>query len=152
MKAIKKELKLIIYPSWIMICILLFSAYFISDCSDKNKNLKDTVSKKIVPDSLDWSVRMADSEIYRCKDSLEFGGGDPKAKWNYQTGLFLKALVDLGKKTNDPKYKAYVKKVIDSFIEADGSIAHMPTKLIEYYCFECGKKWRSDLGTLKDVV
>ena len=38
------------------------------------------------------------------------------------------------------------------FIEADGSIAHMPTKLIEYYCFECGKKWRSDLGTLKDVV
>ncbi|UCD39353.1 MAG: glycoside hydrolase family 88 protein [Fidelibacterota bacterium] len=65
---------------------------------------------------------MADSEMGRRGDSLEYGKSDPKAKWNYQTGLFLKALLAVWEETGQQKYYDYVKQVIDSYVEADGTI------------------------------
>lgn len=38
------------------------------------------------------------------------------------------------------------------FIEPDGAIAHMPTALIEYKCFNCGKIWRKDSGIKPDEI
>jgi unsaturated rhamnogalacturonyl hydrolase len=71
---------------------------------------------------LQMSVKMADSQMERLGTSLMIGGSDPKAKWNYTTGLFLKSLLDLWKVTGEQKYLDYVKFVIDSFIQPDGSI------------------------------
>jgi len=65
---------------------------------------------------------MADSEMVRRRDLLEYGKGDPEAKWNYQTGLFLKAMLAVWKKTKQQKYYDYVKQVIDSYINTDGTI------------------------------
>jgi unsaturated rhamnogalacturonyl hydrolase len=65
---------------------------------------------------------MADSEIHRRGNALKYGGSDPKAKWNYQTGLFLKSLLHLWQDTDDLKYYSYIKEVIDSYVDKNGSI------------------------------
>ncbi len=69
-----------------------------------------------------WSIKMADSEIARLGTSLMIGGSDPKAKWQYTTGLFLKSLLDLYEVNGDSRYLDYVKKVIDSFVDENGDI------------------------------
>ena len=47
----------------------------------------------LIPSNTTMAVIMADSEMHRLGDSLSFGY--PEAKWNYQIGLFLKALLDV---------------------------------------------------------
>lgn len=69
-----------------------------------------------------WAIRMADSEMARRGDSLNYGGPNPKAKWEYTTGLFLKSLLDLWQATGDKKYLDYVSSVIDSYLETNGAI------------------------------
>lgn len=54
-------------------------------------------------------------------DSLSFGK-DSKAKWAYETGVFLKGLEAVWLRTGETKYYDYLKGVIDSYIEPDGSI------------------------------
>ncbi len=77
----------------------------------------------IVADSLPWSVRMAESEIYRQGDSLVYSPAYPKGNWNYQTGLFLKSLLELGQTHGSTtRYYDYVKRVVDSYVQEDGSI------------------------------
>ena len=95
----------------------------LSGCNTEknNQGQKENV-QVIVPDDLSWSVRMADSEIYRRGTSLQIGGSDPEAKWNYQTGLFLKSILDLWQVTQNEKYLDYVKLVINSFIDDQGQI------------------------------
>lgn len=91
-------------------------------CTDRSSNGNTASAEILVPDTLLWSVRMAESEIYRRGDSLEYGKSDPKAKWNYQTGLFLKALLDLWHQTHIQKYYDYSQRVVDSYVEDDGTI------------------------------
>ncbi len=74
-------------------------------------------------DYLQWSVRMVDSEIARHEDSLMYGGSNQNAKWTYTTGLFLKAVLDLGEATGESGYELYAKKVIDSFVSETGEIS-----------------------------
>ncbi|MEJ2543805.1 MAG: glycoside hydrolase family 88 protein [Calditrichaceae bacterium] len=79
-------------------------------------------NNKIIHDSLSWAEKIADSEMNRRKNSLEFGKNNKRAKWNYETGLFLKALLDLYKSTGHDKYFNYSKHIIDSYVAEDGSI------------------------------
>ncbi|MEJ2634917.1 MAG: glycoside hydrolase family 88 protein [Calditrichia bacterium] len=65
---------------------------------------------------------MADSEMERLGTSLVYAGPDSGVKWQYTTGLFLESLLDLWQVTGNSKYLEYVTKVIDSFIEENGSI------------------------------
>ena len=74
---------------------------------------------KVTP--LEWSVRIANSEIARLGDSLNWRPGG-KARWNYATGLLALALIKLAEPTNDPKYEAFAQDAIDSFITPDGKI------------------------------
>ncbi|MBN1406616.1 MAG: glycoside hydrolase family 88 protein, partial [Calditrichaceae bacterium] len=76
----------------------------------------------IVSDTLSWFERMADSEIYRRGESLDYGKTDPNAKWNYQTGLFLKALMELSEYKGNTKYFTYAQRVIDSYLDDNGNI------------------------------
>ncbi|GAB4374916.1 MAG: glycoside hydrolase family 88 protein [Calditrichia bacterium] len=69
-----------------------------------------------------WSRRMADSEMKLRGASLMYGESNPKAKWRYTTGLFLKSLLDLWQETHDSTYFQYVKKTIDSFVDESGHI------------------------------
>ena len=61
-----------------------------------------------------WSVRMADAVMKR----------NPLAhqEWDYTAGVILLAIDRVGLQTRDPRYAAYVKRNIDTFVQADGSI------------------------------
>jgi unsaturated rhamnogalacturonyl hydrolase len=73
--------------------------------------------------------RMAASEMQRRGESLVYGK-NPKARWVYETGVFLEGIERLGLSTGNRKYLDYVKNVVDSFVGNDGGIQSY--KLDEY--------------------
>jgi unsaturated rhamnogalacturonyl hydrolase len=68
-----------------------------------------------------WSVRMAESEMQRRGDSFLFHDGT-KTSWVYETAVFLKGLEQVWRQTGDEKYFAYIKKIVDSYVEPDGNV------------------------------
>jgi unsaturated rhamnogalacturonyl hydrolase len=70
---------------------------------------------------LQWSVRMADSEMARRDDSLVWKEGG-KAKWDYTVGLFTLSLLKLHERVNDPRYVTFAEAAIGSFIATNGEI------------------------------
>jgi unsaturated rhamnogalacturonyl hydrolase len=70
---------------------------------------------------LEWSVRLANSEMARRGDSLVWQEGG-KAKWDYTVGLFTLSLLNLDAQARDPRYIKFAEKVMDSFITTNGDI------------------------------
>ena len=70
---------------------------------------------------LQWSVRLADSEIARRGDSLVWKQGGT-AKWDYTAGLFTLSLLKLDEQVPDPGYVKFAENTIGSFIAPDGNI------------------------------
>jgi unsaturated rhamnogalacturonyl hydrolase len=70
---------------------------------------------------LQWSQRLADSEMARRGDSLEWQPGG-KAKWDYTTGLFTFALLKLNEHVNEPRCLEFTEDTMNSFITPDGGI------------------------------
>ena len=70
---------------------------------------------------LEWSQRLADSEMSRVGDRLEWKSGG-KAKWDYTTGLFTFALLKLNEQADDPRDAKFAQDTIGSFITPDGGI------------------------------
>lgn len=70
---------------------------------------------------LEWSVRLAESEMSRRGDSL---ASKPRgrAKWDYTSGLFALSLLKLNEKVSVPGGVDFAKQAIGSFISADGKI------------------------------
>lgn len=68
-----------------------------------------------------WSVRMAESEMQRRGDSFLFNDST-KSSWVYETGFFLKGVEQVWRETGNDKYFAYIKKIVDSYVEPDGKI------------------------------
>lgn len=108
------------FPMIIIICSVILLN--LQNCSDNKRDLKTSNHQIIIPDSMSWAEKMAESELDRRKNSLEFGKNNRRARWNYQTGLFLKSLLDLYQATGNKKYFEYTKIVVDSYLEEDGSI------------------------------
>ena len=61
---------------------------------------------------LEWSVRMADSEIPRLG----------RARWDYTVGLFMLSLLKLNEHVANPAYVECVKTTVGSLINPDGQI------------------------------
>jgi unsaturated rhamnogalacturonyl hydrolase len=70
---------------------------------------------------LEWSVRLANSEMARRGDSLVWQEGG-KAKWDYTVGLFTLSLLKLDAQTHDPRYVKFAETVMGSFITTNGDI------------------------------
>ncbi len=68
-----------------------------------------------------YSQRMADSFLSRCPDSIAVKENKPAA-WDYEQGLMLKALEKVWYRTGDGRYFDYIRKDMDRFVQADGSI------------------------------
>ena len=72
------------------------------------------------------STRLAESEMARRGDSLSHGGWDAltsrPSSWNYTTGLLMQAMDDLSAAVGDPRFAAYARRTIESFLTADGAI------------------------------
>ena len=76
--------------------------------------------------ALEWSRRLADSEMARNGDDLSYGGFDHvsnrDAAWRYTTGLLAQALDDLYLAGQGDDYADWARKTIDSYITDDGQI------------------------------
>jgi len=70
---------------------------------------------------LQWSVRLADSEMARRGDTLIWKEGG-KAKWDYTAGLFTLSLLKLDAQTHNPDYVTFAENAIGSFLTPDGGI------------------------------
>ena len=70
---------------------------------------------------LQWSLRLADSEMARRGDRLAWKQGG-SAKWDYSVGLFTLSLLKLNGVAEDPRYVRFAETTIGSFIMPDGQI------------------------------
>ena len=68
-----------------------------------------------------YSVQMAESLMHTHQDSIQVKLGKP-ANWDYEQGVFLKALEWVYQRTGDAKYFTYIQKNINSFISPSGDI------------------------------
>nr|WP_301003652.1 glycoside hydrolase family 88 protein [Arsukibacterium sp.] len=76
--------------------------------------------------ALNWSERLAQSEMTRQTPFYAYGGWDYErkrpSKWEYTTGLQLQAYDELLQLRPNPAWQQVLSEVIDSFITADGDI------------------------------
>jgi unsaturated rhamnogalacturonyl hydrolase len=70
---------------------------------------------------LEWSVRLADSEMALRGDAPAWKPGG-RAKWDYSVGVFTLSLLKLDTLTNNPRYVTYTTNAIGSFIVDSGEI------------------------------
>jgi unsaturated rhamnogalacturonyl hydrolase len=70
---------------------------------------------------LEWSARMADSEMARRGDRLAWNDGGT-TKWDYAAGLFTLSLLKLEEAKPDARYLPFVTNAIGTFISEDGDI------------------------------
>ncbi|MEY3896175.1 MAG: hypothetical protein RLZZ214_1695 [Verrucomicrobiota bacterium] len=69
---------------------------------------------------IEWSRRMADSQIARFGDATRY---KPGGKWDYALHVTLLGMLELGASTGDPKYAGFVEKSTGSWIGPDGAIS-----------------------------
>ncbi len=70
---------------------------------------------------LEWSKRMAESEMTRLDGRIHYGGA-PRARWDYTTSLFGLSLHHLGEQTGDERMVEYGMKTALSFLGPEGEI------------------------------
>src|ERR1700722_18055974 len=70
---------------------------------------------------LEWSARLADSEMARRGDSLMWKP-EGRAKWDYSAGLFTLSLLKLDAEHHDVRYRQFTEAAIGSFITPEGRI------------------------------
>ncbi len=76
---------------------------------------------RAVPTGLTWAQRMVDSEMQRRGTSIAYQKGG-RVVWGYETGLFLQSVFMAWEKTGRQNYFDYVKTIMDSFVNTDGSV------------------------------
>jgi len=87
---------------------------------------------------LQWSVRMADSEMARLGDRLAWKEGG-KATWDYAAGLFTLSLLKLNEAKPDAHYVPFVTNAIGSFVSADGNIRTYKPEEYQLDSFNSGR-------------
>jgi pectinesterase len=71
---------------------------------------------------LEWAVLLARSEMRRLGTSLEGGGSESKARWDYAASVFADALVRLGRATGDASFTDYGILAVASHVTPEGTI------------------------------
>lgn len=74
------------------------------------------------PTPLEWSRRMADSEMIRLGVSPGTANPIPAARWDYIRGLLAFAMVRLGEEARDDAYVRLGTRMMTSCVNADGTI------------------------------
>jgi len=111
----------------IKISLLKATTLFISlaffSCKSKAQEPIKTVESQNTEISKDakWSDKMALTLMKRHPEAYMID--DAKApKWDYVHALVLHSFAELYKKNPDPKYAAYIKNYVDTFVQNDGTI------------------------------
>ena len=71
---------------------------------------------------LEWSTRLARSELARQAGALE-AGATPKSRWDYTSGLFAFSLQQLAAATGDTALRDTGDRIVTSYVGADGAIS-----------------------------
>lgn len=66
------------------------------------------------------AVRFADSVMARWPDPRNITG--VTRGWDYNNGIVLRGMAEVYEKTRDPRYLAYIKQYVDSFVDGTGTI------------------------------
>jgi unsaturated rhamnogalacturonyl hydrolase len=98
----------------VSICVAFFAASILGAADIPPSQFSGTTP-------LQWSVRMADSEMARRGDNLAWKENG-RAKWDYTAGLFTLSLLKLNEHVPNPAYLAFATNAIGSFISLDGKI------------------------------
>jgi rhamnogalacturonyl hydrolase YesR/acetyl esterase/lipase len=114
---------------------------------------------------IEWSEFLADSEIRRLGNSLEYGGSDPQARWDYSPAVFALSLMRLGEYTGDRKYIDYGLRAVASHVDGEGRIrGYRPADynldsinpgkvlLASIARGEGGKSWKTAVRTLRSQM
>ena len=72
---------------------------------------------------LEWSQRMADSQMARLDGRLAWKEGGGGGKWDYTAGLFTLSLLKLNERAPNPALVDFATNAIGTFISADGKVA-----------------------------
>ena len=75
---------------------------------------QSATSRATTPTATSWSVRMTDALIAR--------NPDVSPRWDYTAGLVLLAVHRVGEATGRPAYADYVRRNMDHFVDANGTI------------------------------
>lgn len=123
--------------SLIIIFLTLSSQTLLSNnfSTDKNSDADQTlISSKtedldlFVEANQPWSVRLAQSFVYRHPGSVTYDENYTKKKWNYEQGLILESLRQVWKKTGNEIYSNFIQENIDSYVDNKGNIRTYPYK------------------------
>ena len=71
---------------------------------------------------LEWSRRLADTEIKRIGTGFEAGGSNPRARWDYSPGVLALSLVRLGDAMKNDGYIQFGVRAVASHVKAGGII------------------------------
>lgn len=71
--------------------------------------------------SRNWSERMAATLMMQHENGLVYDKTKPE-RWNYEMGVLLTAVEQVWRRTGDGKYFNYIQKLIDNFVQEDGSV------------------------------
>src|SRR4051812_41208257 len=99
------------------ICAMLFVSAWVGRSAEAKL---PTIFNGATP--LQWSERMADSQMARLDGKLAWKPGGGGGKWDYTAGLFTLSLLKLNEQIPNPGRVAFVTNAIGSFISPDGKI------------------------------
>lgn len=124
-----------IFRRAIFVVALIISSFSLVSCATKSSSTARVYSGAT---PLQWSQRLAHSEMARLGDSLDWKPGG-KAKWSYTTGLFTLSLLKLNACAPDPRYVTFAENAIGSFITPDGHIRRYHAKDYQLDALNSGK-------------
>jgi len=71
--------------------------------------------------ALEWSQRMASSEISRLGNKLE-RGATPRSRWDYTASVFALSVWQLGERLNDKSLLDFAGRAVGSYVTPEGTI------------------------------
>ena len=101
--------------------LLLAAALAVPACAFGVAPVTGEVEKFGDATPIEWSARMARSEMARRGDTLIYP--NPSARWDYTRGFLSRSLILLGERLDDAAMAAYGAKIAESFVTPEGSIA-----------------------------
>jgi unsaturated rhamnogalacturonyl hydrolase len=107
-------------PTKFVSCALLFAGLLSASLSAQPA--KPAVTKFDGATPLEWSERLANSEMKRIGTGYESGGSNPRARWDYSPAVMSLGLVRLGEVTGNDAYIQFGTRAIASHLNADGTI------------------------------
>lgn len=103
--------------------LFLFLIVFpVSVLAKHRENLNPPSDSLIVRSEWPWSKRIAESFLVRHPGGVTYDSLSPNERWNYEQGLMLEALHQMGKITGNKRYFAFIRANIDRYIDESGSI------------------------------